>query len=93
MRSISLFLPAALLLSTLPLAACVSAAPEIGLAPASYRPPVRPGCENYAEQTARNTFENLTDSRDSLGAQLLTRNRAEQSGQRAYERCRAGRLN
>ncbi|WP_062115370.1 hypothetical protein [Aureimonas sp. AU40] len=82
-----------LLLLALPMVGCVSAAPEIGLAPASYRPPVRPGCENYADQTARNTYENQIDSEDSLGARLLTRQQAEDSGRRAYARCRSGRLN
>ncbi len=80
-------------LLALPLAGCVPTAPPIGLAPASYRPPVRPGCENYADQTARNAYENLTDREDSIGVDLLNRQNAEDAGRRAYARCRAGRLN
>lgn len=67
--------------------------PPIGLAPDSYRPPVTRGCENYADQTARNTYENLSDPEDSFGADAFNQRRAEDAGDRAYERCRQGRLN
>ncbi len=85
--------PIHLVLLALTLSGCVATEPPIGLAPDSYRPPVRAGCENYADQTARNTYENQIDAEDSLGARLLTRQQAEESGRRAYERCRSGRLN
>ncbi len=65
--------------------------PTIGLGPASYRPPVRPGCENYADQTARNTYENLSDARDGFGSNALARAQAERDGDRAYRRCVEGR--
>ncbi|WP_279483086.1 hypothetical protein [Aureimonas sp. SK2] len=65
--------------------------PPIGLAPASYRPPVRPGCDNYADQTARNTYENLSDARDGFGSNALARVQAERDGERAYRRCVEGR--
>ncbi|RIY02817.1 hypothetical protein D3218_05600 [Aureimonas flava] len=90
------------LLATLALAGCTAvdgpafdgrpgAAPPIGLAPTSYRPPVRPGCDNYADQTARNAYENLSDARDGFGSNALARIQAEREGDRAYRRCREGR--
>ena len=65
--------------------------PPIGLAPTSYRPPVRPGCDNYADQTARNTYENLSDARDGFGSNALARVQATRDGERAYRRCIEGR--
>ena len=65
--------------------------PPIGLAPASYRPPVRRGCDNYAEQTARNAYENQLDVRDGFGPNALARIEAEREGERAYRRCIEGR--
>ena len=82
------------------LAACVAdgpyepgVPPGLGLQPSSYRPPVRPGCENSADQTARYSYENLRDNEDSFGVQLLDRQRAENEGRRAYQRCLAGQTN
>lgn len=66
--------------------------PPVGLTPDFYRPPVSRGCENYADQTARNTYENLSDPEDSFGADAFNQRRAEAAGERAFERCRAGRL-
>ncbi|MBB3936353.1 hypothetical protein [Aureimonas phyllosphaerae] len=68
-----------------------TAAPTLGLAPASYRPPVRRGCDNYADQTARNTYENLADNEDGFGANAFARTQAERDGARAYRRCVEGR--
>ena len=49
-------------------------------------------CRKYAQQTAGNAYENRIDrGEDSLGAGLITRQRAEEEGRRAYRRCLAGR--
>lgn len=48
-------------------------------------------CREYALQTAANQYENQTDSGDDFGASGIARRSAELSGDRAYERCRAGR--
>ncbi|WP_182087260.1 hypothetical protein [Aureimonas sp. ME7] len=66
--------------------------PPIGVVPDFYRKPVSRTCENYADQTARNSFENLSDGEDSFGVSALNRTRAEREGDRAYQRCREGRL-
>lgn len=90
------------LLALLALAGCTSVdgpafdgrpadAPTLGLAERSYRPPVRPGCRNYADQTARNTYENLSDARDGFGSNALALRQAERDGDRAYRRCVEGR--
>jgi len=84
------------LLAAATLAGCAAGdarPPTLGLAPDSYRPPVTRSCDNYADQTARNTYENLSDPDDSFSASAFNRQRAEREGRDAYERCRAGRLN
>ena len=96
---------ASVLLSALALSGCVSDVPrsryagdDIGLIQPSYRNPVvsrgSPDfCDSYADQTARNSYENVYDNEDGLGVDLLNQNRARHSGDRAYARCRRGRLN
>ena len=48
-------------------------------------------CRNYARQTAGNEYEGNRDSDDSFGSNMFARERARQAGDRAYDRCRAGR--
>ncbi|WP_062015375.1 hypothetical protein [Aureimonas sp. AU4] len=80
------------------LTGCTAAAdrpfvPEAGLAPSFYRKPVTRTCENYADQTYRNSYENYTDDSDGFGVNAIQRQRAEADGRQALARCRAGRLN
>ena len=50
-------------------------------------------CDNYARQTYYNALEDYSDDRGSLSSRLMTRQTAERAADRAYERCRQGRLN
>lgn len=51
-------------------------------------------CRQYARQTAGNAYDNRIDrSEDSFGAAAITRQRAIEAGERAYERCLSGRTN
>lgn len=83
----------------LPLAGCVAderpydRGPLVGVAPEFYRNPVNRSCENYADQTYRNSYENLYDAEDGFGANEINRQQARRQGDDAYARCRAGRLN
>jgi hypothetical protein len=45
-------------------------------------------CRNYARQTAGNQYEG---NRDEDGGNFFEAERARRAGDRAYERCRAGR--
>lgn len=80
------------------LAGCTTApdqpfVPVAGLTPSFYRKPVTRTCENYADQTYRNAYENYTDDSDGFGVNALQRQQAEADGRQALARCRAGRLN
>jgi len=92
MRSIPLLLGLALL------SGCTAVTdepfvPDAGLVPSFYRKPVQRTCENYADQTYRNSYENYSDNDDGFGANALQRIRAEREGREALARCRAGRRN
>jgi len=64
--------------------------PDPRYAPRFIRPEPTGTCESYADQTYRNTYEDLSDPRDGFGADRFAQRRAERAGDRAYERCRAG---
>lgn len=67
--------------------------PQADLVPSFYRKPVQRTCENYADQTYRNAYENYSDDSDGFGINVLQRQQAERDGRAALARCRAGRLN
>lgn len=51
-------------------------------------------CQQYGRQTAGNSYENRIDrGEDSLGIDLIQRQRAREFGAAAYRRCLTGRLN
>lgn len=50
-------------------------------------------CREYARQTTANQYEGQTDAGEGFGSSSLELRRAELAGDRAYERCRAGRTN
>lgn len=51
-------------------------------------------CRTYARQTAANAYEGRIDrSEDGFGVRRITEDFARRDGTRAYQRCRAGRVN
>ena len=87
-RAMTMILPA------LFLAGCVSAQTGVVYGTAEIVPDGGPSfCENYAEQTYFNVFNDLYDPGEGFGSRSFARANAERAADRAYDRCLSGRTN
>jgi hypothetical protein len=83
-------------LAALGLSGCVSAQTTAFYDTFEVRPAGEPitFCENYADQTFRNTLMNMGDyDRGSVAGNGITRLQARRIADNAYERCLSGRTN